>query len=103
MRELLGMHAGNARHFTITSLPLRVLRDKLLRIIAEARDLGEIREVDPLQTVANIMSLDVFYFLGRPLLEVLSENEDVERFEVARVDHVVDLLMNGLRRKEVPS
>ena len=103
VRELLAMHAGGSRYFAAANLPLRALRDRLLGMVADARDRGEIRDVDPLQTVANILSLDVFFFLGQPLVGVLNEGVDVERFEEDRVDHVVDLLMNGLRRKEVPS
>ncbi len=74
------------------------LRNDLLKAISFARNKGEIRDVDPFQTIVNIISLDIFFFLGKPIVELINPNIDSEDFENKRIDHVLDLLMNGLRK-----
>ena len=46
----------------------------------------------------NIISLDIFFFLGKPIVELINPNIDSVDFEKKRIDHVLDLLMNGLRK-----
>jgi TetR/AcrR family transcriptional regulator len=75
------------------------IRDKLLESFAIAKERGEIRDVDPIQTAVNIISMDIFYFLGKPIVKILNSNVDIEKFGQNRVNHIIDLLMNGLRKR----
>ena len=67
--------------------------------LADARADGTIRDVDPLYTLVAIISLDLFYFLGEPLVSIIHPAVDPAKFEEHRVEHVIDLLMNGLRKQ----
>ena len=78
----------------------KTLRNDMLRALSGARTSGQIRAVDPLQTIVSIVSLDVFFFLGKPLVQMINQNVDLDTFESDRVDHVVDILMNGLRKNQ---
>ncbi|MFC1607129.1 TetR/AcrR family transcriptional regulator [Candidatus Latescibacterota bacterium] len=78
----------------------KMLRDDMLRELSRARAKRQIRGVDPLQTIVSIVSLDIFYFLGKPLVKLINPSVDNEKFETERVDHVVDILLNGLREGE---
>lgn len=76
---------------------LKPIRDRMLSTIDYAREKGEIRDVDPIHTMVNILSLNVFFFLGHPLIKVVAPLYKTEEFQAKRVDHVIDLLMNGLK------
>ena len=78
----------------------KVIRNDMLHALSSARSSGQIRDVDPFQTIVSIVSIDIFYFLGTPLVRMLNPGADFDQFEAKRIDHVVDLLMNGLRRKQ---
>ena len=76
---------------------LNILRKDLLQAFDDAKQKGEIRDIDPIYTLVNILSLDIFFYLGKPIVELLHPNIDSEEFENKRVEHVIDLLMNGLK------
>ena len=76
------------------------VRDDLLRAISAGQAQGEIRVIDPMQTIVNILSMNIFFFLGKPLVGLIGEGLDIDEFEKAREDHVIDLLLNGLRKPQ---
>jgi len=78
----------------------KVVRNDMLLALSSARSSGQIRDIDPLQTFVSIVSIDIFYFLGIPLVRLVNPDVDIDKFEEQRIDHVVDILMNGLRRKQ---
>jgi len=78
----------------------KTLRNDMLRALSSARTSGQVRDIDPLQTIVSIVSLDVFFFLWRPLVLMINPASDSEKFGSERIDHVVDLLMNGLRKHQ---
>ena len=98
VRELLSHDPGKSPILIECIDQMRLIRNDILKAINQARINGEMRSIDPLQTIVNILSLDVFFFLGKPMVALLQPNIDPEEFEAKRVDHVVDLLMNGLRK-----
>jgi hypothetical protein len=75
------------------------IRLKLIESLKAAMNRGEIREVDPLHTTVNIISMDVFVFVGKPIVKVIEPDIDIDRFVEERVEHIIDLLMNGLRKR----
>lgn len=104
IRELLTYRGSGLSPILQERFPvLGDIRDMLAKMIADARDRGQIRDVDTVQTIVNIISLDIFFFLGRPLAHLLIPQIDPETFEAQRVDHVIDLLLNGLRKTPEPS
>lgn len=85
-------------HFHEIAEILKPVREKMLATILYAIEKREIREVDPYQTMVNIISLNIFFFLGKPMIRMIAPPVDSEEFQQRRVDHVIDLLMNGLKR-----
>ncbi len=75
------------------------IRNKLLLALSTARSKKDIRDVDPVQTVVNIISMNVFFFLGFPLLNIINPSINTGEFRQGRVDSVIDMVMNGLRRR----
>jgi TetR/AcrR family transcriptional regulator len=75
------------------------IRDKLIESFFVAKERGEIRDVDPIQTAVNIISMDIFFFLGKPIVKMMNSEVDLDEFGRNRVNHIIDLLMNGLRKQ----
>ena len=75
------------------------IRDKLIESFIVAKARGEIRDVDPIQTAVNIISMDIFFFLGKPIVKMINSDVDLNEFGRNRVNHIIDLLMNGLRKR----
>jgi TetR/AcrR family transcriptional regulator len=70
----------------------------LIETIASAAASGEIRPVDPHQTVLSVVSTCLFFFVTRPTVEVIhpAADEDWDAFVEARKDHLFDLIYHGL-------
>jgi len=100
IRELL---AGSVRptkfHKEIAGL-IGIVKDDLVTAISVAREKEQIRDFDTMQIIVSIISLDIFYFLGKPLIQIINPIADIEDFEEKRVDYVVDILINGLRKRQ---
>jgi len=82
---------GNERFFGI--------REKLVESFTIGMERGEIRNVDPIHTAVNIISMDIFFFLGKPIVKLINKDVDIDEFGRNRVNHIIDLLMNGLRKQ----
>ena len=80
---------------------LKTLRNDLLRAISIARSTGEIRDIDPLQTIVNILSLVIFFFLGKPLVGMISQNVDIDDFEAKRIDNIMDILCKWFAKTNI--
>ena len=101
IRELL--YSGDVRGAALVkdfAEVFKVVRNEMLLALSSARSSGQIRDIDFLQTFVSIVSIDIFYFLGIPLVRLVNPDVDIDKFEEQRIDHVVDILMNGLRRKQ---
>ncbi len=70
----------------------------LIETIESAAASGEIRPVDPDQTVVSVVSSCLFFFVTRPTVEVIhiESEEDWDAFVEARKEHVFDLIYHGL-------
>jgi AcrR family transcriptional regulator len=99
IRELLSADSLYPALFAETLNPYAI-REKLIGSLEIARRKGEIRDVDPLHTAVNIISMDVFVFLGKPIVKLINPDVDIDEFVKDRVHHILDLLMNGLRKKD---
>lgn len=75
--------------------PPLLFKNKLQKAIAS----GEIRPLDPQQTLLTVMSSCAFFFVMRPTVMMMNEAaaQDWEGFVEDRKAHVFDLLYNGLR------
>ncbi len=101
VRELLAADSGGSQLLPEIAEIFGSMKEKMLDALKAGCEKGEIRPVDPLQTMVNILSLDVFFFLGKPMVRLIYENNDLEQFEQEREDHVIDLLLHGLQKREV--
>jgi TetR/AcrR family transcriptional regulator len=70
----------------------------LIETIGSAVAAGEIRPVDPDQTVLSVVSSCLFFFVSRPTVEIIhpAAGEDWDAFVEARKDHLFDLIYHGL-------
>jgi TetR/AcrR family transcriptional regulator len=70
----------------------------LIETIGSAVAAGEIRPVDPDQTVLSVVSSCLFFFVSRPAVEIIhpAAGEDWDAFVEARKDHLFDLIYHGL-------
>lgn len=100
---LLGEHLEAA--FETEGFPQRIMEDRIREAIAR----GEIREVDPKQTLLTIVSACLFFFVTRPTVTYLNPlaREDFDAFVEERKRHIFDVLYCGLmsdgaRRSESP-
>ncbi len=82
---------------TELSEALKPIRKHLLQSFAAEQEKGTMREVDPVHTLVNIISLNLFFFLGLPLLQVVNPETASPGFNNSRVEHVLDFLLNGLK------
>jgi TetR/AcrR family transcriptional regulator len=75
---------------------LKPLKDELLNAITYAVKHHQIRPVDPFQTAVSIISLDVFFLLGKPIVQVMVPRTNADEFEKKRVEHILDLFKYGI-------
>jgi AcrR family transcriptional regulator len=70
--------------------------------VVEAAERGEIRPVNPMQLLADIIGLCVFPFIGKPMLQFISGMNDkaFNEFIANRKQHVKTLLVEGLFVKQ---
>ena len=89
---LLGEHLRDA--IQSGDSPPRVLVDT----IASAVEEGEIRPVNPDQTLLSVVSTCLYIFIARPTVEIMhpSARPDWDAFVEARKEHVFELLYYGL-------
>ncbi len=59
---------------------------------------GQLRPVDPMQTLWNLVGLDLFYFVARPVLNIVWHDkiQDEAKILRQREKSIVDLLLYGL-------
>ena len=70
----------------------------VMKKLEQAADDGIMRPVDPMNTIWNIVGLDLFYFVSKPLIHVLWDKETRNEAKIikARKEAIVDLLLYGL-------
>jgi AcrR family transcriptional regulator len=66
--------------------------------LAAGVEAGKLRKVDPKQTIWNIIGLNLFFFVAKPLLKAIWQEEfvDEEKLLAKREKAIVDLLLYGL-------
>ena len=89
---LLGEHLRTAK--TSGEAPPNILVDT----VEAAAEAGEIRAVDPHQTVLSVISSCLFFFVARPTVEIIhpAADEDWDAFIDTRKDHLFSLIYHGL-------
>jgi len=95
------IHSGNPvveklvrSNFRRFSGPLQALRDEIPAAIRN----GRLRKVDPLQTVWNLVALNIFVFIVQPILAAAFPEafSDKARMLAEREKAIVDLMLYGL-------
>ncbi|MGQ1909803.1 TetR family transcriptional regulator [Marinifilum sp. RC60d5] len=73
-------------------------KEKTVRQINKAVELGEIRAIDPQELILNIVSLSVFPFVARPIAEeLLFKNIDMDKMLKTRANQVADFVIQSIR------
>lgn len=96
------IHTGNPVVYKIlTEVMVKVRKELLADILAVIRKMiqdKKLRAVDPLQTVWNVVSLSVFFFIAKPVLEI-GWPEVFQQGNILlqkREEAIVDLILHGL-------
>jgi AcrR family transcriptional regulator len=85
---------------------VKALAPKLQKIIEDLRQLmkpeiekGNIRNIEPIDIIINILSLNIFPFLGDPLFSALNEEMGIDHQNLLkhRKENNVELIFNSLR------
>ena len=88
-------------------IPLKVVRelvdefgrDNIMHFfqqVEQAKNAGKIRNVDAMQTLWNIIALNIFYFVTEPILSIFWQNSDTPDVLEKRKQAVIDLVLYGL-------
>lgn len=105
VREL---HSGNR----IAEKVLREIFEKLkhgrypdfIKVFTAGARTGKIRKVDPLQTIWNIVALNIFYFVARPFLQAgwpeLFIGRSEKEIVAAREKAVSDFILHALQAEK---
>ncbi|MCE5250160.1 TetR/AcrR family transcriptional regulator [bacterium] len=75
----------------------KTVRNDLANALSSAKNSRQIRSVDSFQTIISILSLDIFFFIGKPIALMIYPQIDEQEFVKKRVEHIIDLIMNGLK------
>jgi len=72
---------------------------KLEYIIDNAKQNGEIRDVDTVHTLISIIGMSIIYFIGKPIMDIVwnVKPEEQESFIKARKECVIDFIVHGLK------
>ncbi|MBN2013018.1 TetR family transcriptional regulator [candidate division KSB1 bacterium] len=75
---------------------------KFIGLLHESISEQNFYHVDPKQTIISIVGMCIIYFIGKPIIEVLLDIEDVDpqEFIEQRKQNILFLLKNGLLYKE---
>ena len=78
--------------------PGLVMEDRIVSAIGD----GDVREVDPKQTMITIVSACLFFFVALPTVRIFHPEvqDDFDTFVEQRKEHVVDLVLRGLLVRE---
>ena len=90
---VMGSRIKEAFHATELAPP-RLFVEKLSAAIAN----GEIRSVDPKQTLLSVISCCLFFFITLPTVRIMNpEAQDLDTFIEQRKAHIFDLIYTGLK------
>jgi len=99
IREIHGSNPAIQRvlHHFFSEL-ITELSTKVLINIDDAAKRGEIRPVDPMQTIFNVLGLNIMFFTMRPVINVFMEKFPINETELLtrRKEAIKDLLLYGL-------
>lgn len=70
----------------------------LLKKVKEWYERNEITESDPLQFIINLLSLNIFVFIGKPIFEAIFnvKIDEIDGFYRNRIKSVVNILKKGM-------
>lgn len=74
--------------------------DMMVTKIEKAKAQGQIRDVDPLQLLINIIGMVLFVFIGAPIIEQVRPGIKVlsEEFLNQRKEEIKQLVLNGIKK-----
>jgi AcrR family transcriptional regulator len=69
-----------------------------MEFIVQNKKAGKIRNVDPVQTILNVVALDIFYFITKPVMGIIWPESGVNenRMLAKREKAIVDLILHGI-------
>jgi AcrR family transcriptional regulator len=73
--------------------------ERLRGLLSASIQEGDARPLDPQQTFVSFIGMNLFYLLFSPIINSIWEIEDEAAFRRSRPDAVVDLFLNGIRKR----
>lgn len=99
VNEMLAGGEAISRHVEIFFKSEDAPPQLFIRRIQAAIDSGEIRPVDPAQTLLTVVSGCIFFFIATPMVRILAPaaSADEDAFIEQRKAHLFDLIYHGLQ------
>lgn len=72
----------------------------LAEALEEGKSQGKFRDVDVRHALISFAGMNLFYLIAEPIVNHTTGIDDEKAFKKARPEAVVDLFLNGIRRKE---
>jgi AcrR family transcriptional regulator len=95
--NLASFYAGLFEDRTMIPILLRELVKRLKKILRDAIERGEFRDVDERHTIASFVGMNLYYLIMAPLINHLLEIEDEEIFRKMRPQEVTRLFLEGVK------
>ncbi len=83
-----------ARTIRESGVPMR-----LVGFLREGQDRGEVRPVDVRQAVVSFITMQIGFFLMRPLIHRVFDLDDDRQFMIDRKEAVIDLFLHGVKAR----
>jgi TetR/AcrR family transcriptional regulator len=103
LRELSeGAPVLRKRIKTLGPVLARAAPERFLRQLNASIEAGQVRPVDPVQTLFTVLGACIFFFAGFPIFSALLPAVEKQRKRLVkeRADHIYDVVMNGLLPRE---
>ena len=103
MRKMLLQELANPHPHVFELIAETIVKSGLPKFVMTAIEnetkLGQLRPVDLKHAVASFMAMNIGYILMSPILERVLKVTDDRRFHNERTEAVVDLFLNGVKKK----
>ena len=103
MRKMLLQELANPHPHVFELIAETIVKSGLPKFVMTAIEnetkLGQLRPVDLKHAVASFLAMNIGYILMSPILERVLKVTDDRRFHNERTEAVVDLFLNGVKKK----
>ncbi|MFQ6618809.1 MAG: TetR/AcrR family transcriptional regulator [Fidelibacterota bacterium] len=80
-------------------IDFETIRNQFLETYKDGVKRGELRDLDPMQTMISFIGMIIFYFIAKPVIDEIWKIEgDTSKFLNDRKKHIFELFMHGVKK-----